>query len=591
MFKRKKNLKKIGEEGQQLISTYVKHKSKFSASEQQKIEGLFRQLDQKAAENDIDSCSVILNQLHDLISNRVQVSSFWKAIQWLAALAVALFIATVVRMTVFELYEIPTGSMRPTFREGDHLAVSKTTFGINIPFTAKHLVFDPDRVLRGGVVTWTGEGVDIPDNDTKYFWLFPGKKRYIKRLAGKPGDVVTFYGGFLYGIDKDGEPIKELLEPPFTRIDHVPFNSFEERIEQVGVPSRGGSGEIIYKFFNLPLGKLTVSSSGLKGEVFDGKRWIKDKPEIEAHEGIQTLSDWFGMGNFAQVRIGKNGELEIAHHAYVAPFERGALLPPLLGPLPAQKTTLPLDDELIDQLRKNLYTSRFTVKDGIAYHTGYTESGIALPGIPNGTYEFYNGEPVEILWTGIPRAVSADHPLRHLTKEQVKILFNQGIDLHPYFDANGRFPSRYAYFREGDLYVMGKPFLIKGDARLEKFVEAEKKKKVPFVDAGAPSKEKILATGLHIPENNYLVLGDNYARSSDSRYFGTIPSGNLEGNPSFIFWPPCDRTGTPGEPSYPWWNPYTWIMWALFLTGAWAFLRYETQKKAFPLSPKYLDKK
>lgn len=578
----------MGEEGQQLISSYVKHRAKFNQDEQQRIETLFHQLDEKAATKDFDGCRATLDQLHKLISARVKVSSTWKTIEWVLALGVALLIATIVRMTVFELYEIPTGSMRPTFREGDHLAVSKTTFGINIPFVPKHLIFDKDRVIRGGVVTWTGEGIDIPDNDTKYFWLFPGKKRYIKRLAGKPGDIITFYGGFLYGVDKNGEPIQELLESPFTTIDHVPFNSFEERPVQEGVPSRGGEGEILYKYFNLPLGKLVVSSTSARGEVFDGKRWVREKPDGATHEGIQTLSDWFGMGNFGQVRINPDRELEIAHHAYVGPYERGAQIAPLLGPLPTQKSALPLDDELIETLKKHLYTSRFTMKKGVAYQTGYNEGGITLAGIPDGTYEFYDGKPVEIIWTGIPRSLPADHPLHNLSENQFRVLFNQGIDLHPYYEQNGRYPSRYAYFRDGALYVMGKPLLEKGDERLEKFIETEKKKKVPFIDAGAPSKEKILATGLRIPDNHYLVLGDNYARSSDSRYFGTIPGGNLEGSPSFIFWPPCERTGAVGEPKYPWWNPYTLIMWVLFLAGVWAFIRWEKRKKAFPLSTRYL---
>jgi len=590
MLGKRKSFKKIAEEAQSLIAAYAKNRESFRPDEQQKIERLFHQLDEKAALKDKEGCLQLLDQLHQHISAKVKISSTRKTIEWVLALAVALFIATIVRMTVFELYEIPTGSMRPTFREGDHLAVSKTTFGINVPFTPKHLAFDPNRVIRGGVVTWTGEGIDIPDNDTRYFWLFPGKKRYIKRLAAKPGDTITFYGGFLYGVDKNGEPIQELLEPPFTTIDHVPFNSFEERPISEGVPSRGGEGQILYKYFNIPLGKLVVSAQSARGEVFDGKRWVKDKPDAAPTDGIQTLSDWFGMGNFAQVRITPDGELDIAHHAYVAPFERGFQISPLLGPLPTQKSTLPLDEELLGRLKQNLYTSRFTMKNGIAYQTGYQEGGIALPGIPDGTYEFYDGKPIEILWASLTRSLPADHPLNNLNDNQFRILFNQGIDLHPYYDQNGRYPSRYAYFRDGAFYVMGKQLLDKTDPRLEKFVETEKKKKIPFIDAGAPSKEKILATGLHVPDNHYMVLGDNYARSSDSRYFGTIPSGNLEGNPSFIFWPPGERMGAPGVPSYPWWNPYTFIMWFLFLAGVWLFIRYEKRKRSFPMSSRYLAK-
>ena len=40
--------------------------------------------------------------------------------------------------------------------------------------------------------------------------------------------------------------------------------------------------------------------------------------------------------------------------------------------------------------------------------------------------------------------------------------------------------------------------------------------------------------------------------------------------------------GAPGVPSYPWWNPYTFIMWFLFLAGVWLFIRYEKRKRSFP---------
>src|SRR5438105_910071 len=43
------------------------------------------------------------------------------------AIILALIIATIVRLMWFEPYEIPTGSMRPTFKEKDHLTVSKLT--------------------------------------------------------------------------------------------------------------------------------------------------------------------------------------------------------------------------------------------------------------------------------------------------------------------------------------------------------------------------------------------------------------------------------------------------------------------------------
>jgi signal peptidase I len=46
----------------------------------------------------------------------------------------------------FELYEIPTGSMRPTFKEQDRLIAFKTSFGINIALVEDQFIFEPDHI-------------------------------------------------------------------------------------------------------------------------------------------------------------------------------------------------------------------------------------------------------------------------------------------------------------------------------------------------------------------------------------------------------------------------------------------------------------
>ena len=86
--------------------------------------------------------------------------SFWEYLwEMVIAILVALIVAVIVRQMWFELYEIPTGSMRPTFKEQDHLAVSKTTFGLNVPLKTKHFYFDPHLVQRTSVIIWSGDNI------------------------------------------------------------------------------------------------------------------------------------------------------------------------------------------------------------------------------------------------------------------------------------------------------------------------------------------------------------------------------------------------------------------------------------------------
>jgi signal peptidase I len=45
-------------------------------------------------------------------------------------------------------------------------------------------------------------------------------------------------------------------------------------------------------------------------------------------------------------------------------------------------------------------------------------------------------------------------------------------------------------------------------------------------------------TDLTVPDGCYFVLGDNSTNSFDSRFWGSVPRGNIIGRVSFCYWPP-----------------------------------------------------
>lgn len=559
-------------------------------------------LDQTLLKEDRAEADAYAHKLEEFCSKNFK-KSFWEYAWELAvALVFALLIASVVRTMWFEPYEIPTGSMRPTFEEQDHLTVSKLAFGINVPFQTKHFYFDPDLVQRTSVFIFTGEHLPYIDQKTTFFGVIPYTKRYIKRCMGRPGDTLYFYGGKIYGIDKDGNPINEFLNSPYMQhLEHLPFRVFEG---EISIPT---VRKAIINQMHLPVGRINFSTTGApRGEVFNGVEWVKDLPLAmnSPHNKIETYSDLWGIRNYAMTRLLTKEQikrdttidakelpdgvlyLELRHTpslSYSNPESSGQSI------VTPYRTLLPLQQNHLDAIMNNMYTARFVVQNGQGKRYSVDDMKInssspRFPGVPDGTYEFYFGKGVRVGWGGITYALEKDHPLYKHDSANIQKLYNLGIEMDlavaPQVPQR-YYPSRYAYFRDGDLYLLGAPILKKEDPALMAFNEREKQKEknatpekpyVSFKDFGPPLKEDgsfdsefIQTFGIKIPEKQYLALGDNHAMSSDSRVFGFIPEDNLQGVPSLIIWPPGERWGFPMQKPYPVFVAPRMIVWGIVL--------------------------
>lgn len=610
-------------------SWYRKHAVDLGAEERSQLERELAALDAALLGRDRERASELAHRVEKFLEPRYQ-RAYWSYIfEIFCALAIALFVATIVRQMWFENQEIPSGSMRPTYREQDHLIVSKTAFGINMPFMTNHLYFDPDLLQRGTPFTFSADGIPMQDADTTYFGVFPYKKRLIKRLIGKPGDTLYFYGGRVYGVDSAGQPLKELLDAPWMqKLEYIPFMNFTGEVEQ----TRGNT--FIISQMGEEVGKVIRGPEGhVKGQVFNGKRWVVDDPmaELQPHDHIATYSDIWGMRNFAMAQlltaeqVMNNGDadlkgvgeaplyLELRHSpnlSHPAPRFFSQAYGTFLSLTPF-RTYLPLSPHYLAKLMDNLYTARFVVEGGRVYRYGggagdrIPVGGWQLKGVPDGTYEFYHGKGYSVGWGGTLYELPADSPLYNRSLANMQQLFNLGIDLHMAFMPKGEqqvfFPHRYAYFRNGDFYVMGAPLLEKGDPVLVDFAERELARQakstaqrpyVAFQDYGPPTLEDgtvdrafLQAFGLHIPSGHYLALGDNHAMSGDSRIWGFVPEANIQGAPSFVFWPFGERWGWAKEqPSMPWVTLPHLLVWgavAALLLGYLAWSAYARRRPIF----------
>ena len=132
---------------------------------------------------------------------------------------VALLIALVLRVALFEPFTIPSDSMEPGLRTGDYIVVSKFDYGWSRYSIPLGLPFFKGRVLerrgprRGDVLVFK-----LPRDP---------HQDYIKRVIGLPGDRIRMQGGT---VIVNGHPIAQ-RPAGFTRDPGAPDVTVQQRIE------------------------------------------------------------------------------------------------------------------------------------------------------------------------------------------------------------------------------------------------------------------------------------------------------------------------------------------------------------------------
>ncbi len=111
---------------------------------------------------------------------------------------IAVIIALGLRSCLYEPFKIPSGSMLPTLRSGDHIFVNKFAYGVQIPFTTIVVGQTLGDIERGDVIVFR-----YPLDESEDF---------IKRVIGLPGDQVKLEGRDVF--------IKRMGESDFTRLPH-----------------------------------------------------------------------------------------------------------------------------------------------------------------------------------------------------------------------------------------------------------------------------------------------------------------------------------------------------------------------------------
>jgi signal peptidase I len=103
--------------------------------------------------------------------------------EYAEAIIIALILALFIRTFIVQAFKIPSGSMLPTLKIGDHLLVNKFIYGVKIPFSGTVII-----------------PIKEPHTNDIIVFKFPRNPKldYIKRVIGVPGDTIVSKNKILY---------------------------------------------------------------------------------------------------------------------------------------------------------------------------------------------------------------------------------------------------------------------------------------------------------------------------------------------------------------------------------------------------------
>jgi len=137
----------------------------------------------------------------------------------------AVLIALVVRTFLYEPFNIPSGSMKPTLLIGDYLFVNKWVYGYS-----RHSLLFSWPPFEGRIWSSPVERGDV----VVFKWPKDNKTDYIKRIVGLPGDRLQVKGGILHindqpvqrervgeWVDENGDRLTQYIETLPGGVRHV----------------------------------------------------------------------------------------------------------------------------------------------------------------------------------------------------------------------------------------------------------------------------------------------------------------------------------------------------------------------------------
>ena len=159
--------------------------------------------------------------MSEKISVTADKTAFGEIWETIKVIVQALAIAFIVRLFLFQPFNIPSASMYPTLNIGDYLFVSKLSYGYGkYSFNFQFSGFSSEPIIKCcSFVNFPGRKVfdSAPERGDVAVFKYPGNLTidYIKRVIGLPGDKIQVTRGQLYinGTAVKKERIEDYVDP------------------------------------------------------------------------------------------------------------------------------------------------------------------------------------------------------------------------------------------------------------------------------------------------------------------------------------------------------------------------------------------
>ncbi len=160
------------------------------------------------------------NTLHDTSDKEAEAPKKSIAREYTEAILIALLLALLIRTFIIQAFKIPSGSMENTLLIGDHILVSKFSYGTHIPNEIPFL----DIKLFDDIVLFSKE----PQRGDIIVFKFPKDERrdFIKRVIGLPGDFLEVRRQKIYINKKPFEDTHARHTDPASNDSLVPRDDF-----------------------------------------------------------------------------------------------------------------------------------------------------------------------------------------------------------------------------------------------------------------------------------------------------------------------------------------------------------------------------